>query len=49
MDAVEEQVPNVIKTVLSFFGPGESDGLTVFAASELRERADDVRIIRYES
>ena len=49
MDAVEEQVPNVIKTVLSFFCPGESDGLAVFGASELRERADDVRIIRDES
>ena len=49
MDAVEEQVPNVVETVLSFFCPGESDGLAVFAASELRERADDVRIIRDES
>ena len=49
MDAVKEQVSNVIKTGLSFCCPGESDGLAVFAASELRERADDVRIIRDES
>ncbi len=49
MDAVEEQVSNVIETVLSFFGPDEGDGLTVFAASEFRERADDVRVIRDES
>ncbi len=49
MNAVEEQVPDVIETVLSFLCPGEGGGLTVFAASELRERADDVRIIRYES
>ncbi len=49
MDAVEEQVPDVVETVLSFFCPGEGDGLTVFAASELCERADDVRVIRNET
>ncbi len=49
MDAVEEQVSNVIETVLPFFCPGEGDGLTVFTAREFRERADDVRVIRDEA
>ena len=49
MDAVEEQVSNVIETVLPFICPGEGDGLTVFTAREFRERADDVRVIRDEA
>ncbi len=49
MDAVQKEVPDMIITVLSLWGPKVGDGLTLFTAGEFGERAHDVGIARYET
>ena len=49
MDAVQKEVPHVIKALLPFLCPGEWNGLAVDAAGEFGERPDDMGIIGDES
>ena len=46
MDTVEQEVADVVVTLLSFGGPNVGDRLALVAASEFRERANNVGVLR---